>query len=130
MTMGQAFFGFNGRLPRGEYFGLSIAAAIVLLIALFLAMTMLRSTSLDLGIGVYLAVSGWASAALVAKRLHDMGMPGMNAAWIVPIQLAAGWYAGRGGFAAIVSLAALGIGLWLLFTRGDSGRNAYGPELE
>jgi uncharacterized membrane protein YhaH (DUF805 family) len=125
MGVGRAFFGFNGRLPRGEYFGLSLVAAVALLIFFFAALVALSADRLDMAIVVYFAAAAWICGALVAKRLHDMGYSGAHAIWIVPIQLAAGWY---GRQSMILWAVAVSLGLYLLFTRGEDGNNAYGPE--
>jgi uncharacterized membrane protein YhaH (DUF805 family) len=125
MSMGRAFFGFNGRLPRAEYIGLSLVAAIVLLILFFAIAGMLSSGRLDTAITVYFAASAWVGGALVAKRLHDMGYSGAHAIWIMPVQLAAGWY---GRQYMILWAVAVSLGLYLVFTRGEGGNNAYGPE--
>jgi uncharacterized membrane protein YhaH (DUF805 family) len=127
MGVGQAFFGFNGRLPRGEYFGLSLVAAIALLIFFFVAVGVLSADRLDMAIIVYFAATAWICGALVAKRLHDMGYSGAHAIWIVPIQLAAGWY---GRQSMILWAVAVSLGLYLIFTRGVSGKNDWGPEPE
>ena len=125
MGVGRAFFGFNGRLPRGAYFGLSLVAAVALLICFFVAVGALSADRLDMAITVYFAAAAWICGALVAKRLHDMGYSGAHAIWIVPIQLAAGWY---GRQVMILWAVAVSLGLYLVFTRGEDGNNAYGPE--
>ena len=128
MSMTNALFGFSGRLPRIEYFGLTIIALILLFIAGFFAYLMLSPAAMDSAIYVLGALACWISAAVTAKRLQDFGMPGWNAIWIVAIQAAAGWTASTGPMATILGLASTGLGLWLLFMRGESGKNAYGPE--
>lgn len=128
MSMTNALFGFRGRLPRIEFFGMQIVMIIVLFIIGFFAYLIVSPATMDIAVWVLFALACWISAALTAKRLQDFGMPGVNALWLVAIQAAAGWKSGEGGLATLLGLVSLGLGLWLLFTRGESGKNDYGPE--
>ena len=70
----------------------------------------------------------WCGLALTVKRLHDIGLSGGNAIWIIGLNVV-GSVAGEAssGLAIAFNLASLGVGLWLLFARGQSQANEYGP---
>ena len=84
------FFGFSGRISRAAYL---LAGMLMLVVVLFLVYRMAQAQAAGasgalwetLLSGVFIA-SLWAQAALGAKRMHDLGRPGLFAAMLfVPL---------------------------------------------
>jgi uncharacterized membrane protein YhaH (DUF805 family) len=78
------FFGFSGRISRAAYF---LAGLMMMITVVFIAYRLMvaqeRGTSgafWETLLSVVLFASLWAQAALGAKRLHDLGRPGIFAA--------------------------------------------------
>lgn len=83
-SLAWLFFGFSGRISRAAYF---LAGLMMMVVVVFIAYRMTlaeaRGTSgafWELALSVVLLASLWAQAALGAKRLHDLGRPGVFAA--------------------------------------------------
>lgn len=78
------FFGFSGRISRAAYL---LAGLLMMITVVFLVYRMMRAQETGVGGGfwetvlsIVLMASLWAQAALGAKRLHDLGKPGIFAA--------------------------------------------------
>lgn len=84
------FFSFSGRVSRAAYF---LAGMLMMIIVVFLVYRVtlaqqagVSSAGWDTALVVALLVSLWTQAALGAKRLHDLGKPGLYAALLfVPL---------------------------------------------
>lgn len=84
------FFGFAGRISRGAYF---LAGMLMMITVVFIIYRMALAQERGTGgafweslLSVVLLVSLWAQAALGAKRMHDLGKPGVFAALLfVPV---------------------------------------------
>jgi uncharacterized membrane protein YhaH (DUF805 family) len=133
MPFTEAMFVFNGRVARLPYFGYSVLVTVLVFVLIFGGMLGFNSGGAGplLGGALFLAgiVGGvWSSLALMVKRLHDLGLSGGNAVWIVGLNVV-GSMAGQAsdGLAIAFDLAAAGVGLWLLFARGQPHVNEYGP---
>lgn len=77
-------------------------------------------------------VSLCAGAALVTKRLHDLGRSGAHAIWITGAQVAFTFLPNTPDTAAaeaILGLVVIGAAIWPLFVRGEQGPNTYGSSL-
>jgi len=135
-------FGFTGRMARLPYFGYSVLAYLVMAM-LGAAGAVLLVSHNPVGILVaavlFLAVvvvGVWTAIALWIKRLHDLDLPGTHTIWMILLYLAGNilWSLSvasnnDGTFivALLISLADLGVALWLLFAPGTPGVNSYGP---
>ncbi len=100
---------FQGRIARGNYFGGLVVISIVLGLVNYLVSSLfgfgMVARVLTVAVGVIGAVIG---LSLVVRRLHDMGKPE--------------WYA----VLLLIPVVGFFVALWVLFTRGDAGANAYG----
>ena len=84
------FFGFSGRISRAAFLlaGLLMMIAVVFIVY---RMTLAQDSGADAGLweallSAVLFASLWAQAALGAKRMHDLGRPGIFAALLfVPL---------------------------------------------
>jgi uncharacterized membrane protein YhaH (DUF805 family) len=138
MSYGQTFFGFKGRLARLPFLGCAIILYALSQFAYLAAVftLLIRGAWLVFGGAMLLAagvVSTWVILALIAKRLHDIGLRGVHAIWIVPL-IAAGPIAENGIGSPVfrlldfvLLLTPLGIGLWLILAPGQRRENEYGP---
>lgn len=106
------FFGFSGRISRLAYL---LAGLLMMIIVVFLSYRGMLAAEAggsgsiwDVALSVVLIASLWAQAALGAKRMHDIGRPGIFAALLfVPLF----------NFIAFVALCLL---------PGNPGPNEYG----
>jgi uncharacterized membrane protein YhaH (DUF805 family) len=118
-------FSMKGRLNRARYFGYSIAILLATYFVAFVAGMIIGIMALTTN-GIESAQSGTTGAAVVGfmigicgsvviafqavKRLHDMGRPGVHY-WLL-----------------LIPIYNIYLGLLLLFQKGDSGPNQYGPD--
>ena len=106
------FFGFSGRISRLAYL---LAGLLMMIIVVFLSYRGMLAAEAggsgsiwDVALSVVLIASLWAQAALGAKRMHDIGRPGIFAVLLfVPLF----------NFIAFVALCLL---------PGNPGPNEYG----
>lgn len=84
MDIGEVLFALKGRVGRGPFVGLTV-------VGWAMAFGFVRYNpvaSLQHGSAQTLAVLGlamlmlWVSVAITVKRLHDVGLSGLNAIWI------------------------------------------------
>ncbi|MDE8348115.1 MAG: DUF805 domain-containing protein [Acidocella sp.] len=130
-------FDASGRLGRLAYFSWSVAVTLFLTIVDFLG-NVLHVTGKAQGneiliilslvlylVGTVLAL--WAGAALAARRLHDMNLPGYNIIWILSVYLA--WpllvIMSLHDVAIVDKLIVLIVSLGLIFIPGTRGSNKY-----
>jgi uncharacterized membrane protein YhaH (DUF805 family) len=131
-------YSFSGRLGRLAYFGFSILGTIIAGIPLTIGLIAIVKGRQDsdmvlLVVGIMLAVLGlvllyWSIISLAVKRLHDLDLSGIHAAWIIfgPSLLAAILRTSAPGLEFVAGLLSLGLSLWLLFAPGTEGRNMFG----
>jgi uncharacterized membrane protein YhaH (DUF805 family) len=120
------YFSTRGRLVRLPYFTRSIE--------LYIIITLLTTASIPLftngsdllwWIGLILVVIALvilaaSSISLVVRRLHDIGMEGYHAIWILPLLAIPAW--GRAPYLAIPLIA---LTLWLMFWPGKKTPNQF-----
>src|ERR1019366_1391613 len=120
----ETYFSLNGRLGRFSFFKRSIYLGVVTLI-LAISCIPLFSSGRDLfhwlGLAVLVCVgTAWLCAlvSLTVRRLHDMGLSGYHAIWVVCAQLL--WIPISNGppLATILGLPLFGIGLWIMLWPG------------
>lgn len=130
-----AFFDFHGRMARLPYFGYSLLAALFLFISIMVGILVVAGGD-GAGVGVLLGglvvLVGFgfgltASVAITIKRLHDIGLTGLHCIWIYMISLAGGAFPSDSVMGVLANVAAIGVGLWLLFAPGQKADNDYGP---
>lgn len=133
MARTDLLFGLTGRISRLTYFGGGLVLAVVTLVPIVGGMLMLRSAGPWVVPGAALAVAGvvgaiWNTIALTVKRLHDLGLSGANAVWVLGLNVG-GSVVGQASeeLAIAFGLASIGVGLWLLLTPGQPLTNEYGP---
>jgi len=132
----HGLFGFTGRIGRAAYFGYSLLIWLFVAIAVGIAVALMSSgkvappavfATVIIGIGSVVALV-WANFALLIKRLHDLGLAGTNAIWIVLLSVGASATSIHAPLASILfGLASLGVELWLLFAPGQPAPNRFGP---
>lgn len=140
----KSLFSLNGRLNRAPFIMLlifmsvgAIAAAIILIPAIFIDEYMIRYKMQDLPyttmlIGLFFAaiylVTIYCGFALTVKRLHDMNMSGAHAIWIYAVYLVpmALINSALAGVSLVLNLVSVAIGIWLMCARGTNGPNRYG----
>lgn len=101
-----------GRVGRLHYVGLYVLIVVVMVTAAFVSISTDELTGQTQANPLFLVVAlagVWMANANVVRRLHDCGH--------------SGWLALLG----LVPIISFGLGLYLLFTSGDPGRNRYGP---
>jgi len=111
----NGFFSMNGRLGRAGYFWRTVAITLVMYVASFgLGIMMGFSGATDDTAGAVGTLVGIVAAVLVAfqavKRLHDLGRPGTHY-WLF-----------------FIPFYNVYMGLVLLFQKGTTGTNVYGPD--
>jgi len=106
------FFKFSGRASRAAYFLAAMLLAVVQAFPLYRFTLVPENSAAAQGwaliFGVALLASLWSNMALVVKRLHDLGRPG-----IIALSL----------FVPVVSIVAF---LALCLMPGQAGPNQYG----
>lgn len=149
MKVLRALFSFHGRLGRLQYFGYIALSSLVVVLAapvfgiLFGAVAAAIIGDVEAApFGVLfpsmlpgIALFCWTGTALMSKRLHDLGLTAKHLFWMIPIFAASSSFGVAdqavqvSALEVVVMLVNLGIGLWLLFARGDQGPNRFGPDL-
>lgn len=126
----ETLFGFQGRLGRLRFFGMSCLNAVTFGVMFVFGLYMIHLHSLAVGGILTLAgfvLTTWATLALQWKRLHDLGHTGWYAIAIVlfsdATQIASRYHK---LISIIPGLIELAIMILLLFVRGTDGPNRYG----
>ena len=132
----EVLLGFHGRTGRLRYLGLSLAVSLVAVWASLFVMTQIGHRAISArpfgvaAVFVPFVPVLWPLAALLAKRLQDMGRSGAHAAWLMGL-----WYlpsfeplADHLDPALAMALGVVGLVAFLcvLFAPGTEGPNAYG----
>jgi uncharacterized membrane protein YhaH (DUF805 family) len=135
MTAKETLFGFRGRIARYTFFICALVTIPLYPIAVFGfligAFTAHAGSIGGAAIGAIMVAAGgvgapWIGIALMVKRLHDIGLSGLHAAWIAVLLASLPWFAETDlGWTLVV--AAIAAVAWLLLTRGQGDANAYGP---
>lgn len=141
MDLVELLFKPQGRIARLPYFLSSIAILVVFAViiviafvftagALYAGFAAMGLIGIALFFGVVCALF-YVSTVLTIKRLHDMGLIGWHAAWIMGASLVGSSLNRPHGdpslFGLLCSLVSFGATLWLLFKPGDDFSNEYGP---
>ena len=130
MTISQTLFGFKGRIRRLTYLGYVVLDDAVSLLLIYLGVVVGKSGNAAAVLVLLAACCAWmtwVTLALTIKRLHDVGMTGLHAIWIL---LPNATYFDRSLPLALVEVVAfLNFGLicWLVLARGQDGANRCGP---
>jgi uncharacterized membrane protein YhaH (DUF805 family) len=134
-----ALFSFDGRLRRLAYLRYGIMASIAgkLLLVGAAAIAVATRGGVGWAIGAALAALAvafwaWATVAITAKRLHDLGLSALHLIWLGPFGVVCG---GLGELAVprepvlgvVLGLVPLGIILWLQLAPGQRRENRFGP---
>lgn len=101
-----------GRVGRLHYIGIYVVVVVVMITAALVSISTDELTGQTQAnpLFIVVALAGvWVANTNVVRRLHDCGH--------------SGWLALLG----LVPIISFGLGLYLLFTSGDPGRNRYGP---
>lgn len=126
----ETLFGFQGRLGRLRFFGMSCLNAVTFGVMFVFGLYMIHLHSLAVG-GILTVVgfvlTTWATLALQWKRLHDLGHTGWYAIAIVLFSDATQIVSRYHKLISIIpGLIELAIMILLLFVRGTDGPNRYG----
>ena len=122
----EKYFSIRGRLVRLPYFTRSVE--------LYIIITLLTTASIPLLMDggdllwwaglilvvISLAILAVSSISLVVRRLHDIGIQGYHAIWIIPLLAIPAW--GRAPYLAIPLLV---LTLWLMFWPGQKTPNQF-----
>lgn len=140
LTAYDVFIRFRGRIDRANFITFYMMLLLFSGIALLGIFGSLSNSAGDdpgqyifVGIGICVIIlSVYASFALVAKRLHDMGYSALHIVWIQVMNLVCGSVSGtlfrsNPGIGAAVLLVPAVIGLWVVCTPGQTDENKYGP---
>ena len=135
MTAQETLFGFRGRIARYTFFICALVTIPLYPIAVFgflIGVFTAHAGSIGgLVIGAIMVAAGgagalWIGVALMVKRLHDIGLSGLHAVWIVVLLGSPAWY-GETDVGRILMVAAFAAVAWLLLTPGQGDANTYGP---
>jgi|SRR5581483_8246184 len=127
------FFSFDGRLARLPFFlrgiQVGIAASVIFIASLPLFMNggRLLWWAGIVVVGAALAVLGVSAFSLTARRLHDLGLSGYHALWVVAANVLSEFLSRGSSKAVLVSLPFAAVGLWLMFWPGNKAANGFGP---
>jgi len=120
------YFSTRGRLVRLPYFTRSVELYIIITLITTASIPLLMSggdllwwTGLVLVV-IALVILAASSISLVVRRLHDLGMEGYHAVWILPLLAIPAW--GRAPYLAIPLIA---LTLWLMFWPGQKTPNRF-----
>lgn len=128
----ERFFSFDGRLARLPFFLRDIQIVIVAVVIFFLSLPFFINGGRALwwaGIlvvalaGVVLVV---ATVSLTVRRLHDLGLSGYHAIWVVAADATSEVLSYGSAKAVLFSLPLAAIGFWLLFWPGNKDVNRFG----
>ena len=132
-SLTERYFSFDGRLWRIAFFirnlYVSIAAGVLIIASIPLFS---HGSAILWWAGVaFLAVAMIACAvsliSLVVRRLHDLGLSGYHAIWVMALQVASTLLSYASDAVALASLPLALVGLWLTFWPGQKADNRFGP---
>lgn len=123
----EKYFSIHGRLVRLPYFARSVWLGIIITLIFVASIPLFSSGSNSLWwaglllVAISAIVLAAGSISLVVRRLHDLGMSGYHAIWILPVlAIPAGV---RETYLAIPLIA---VSLWLIFWPGQKTPNRFG----
>lgn len=126
----ETLFGFKGRIGRLAFFGYNLLIGFSAIALFFIAFSMVNreTTSVQLtGVSLIYApwlLALWPGAALVSKRIHDLGHSAFHAIWITAL-----WYLTPflpNSLSLVLDWVGLLVGCGLLLLPGSGGPNRYG----
>ena len=122
----EKYFSIRGRLVRLLYFTRSIELSIIITLITTASIPLFMNggdllwwTGLVLVV-IALIILAASTISLVVRRLHDIGMQGYHAIWVIPLLALPAW--GRAPYLAIPLLV---LSLWLLFWPGQKTLNRF-----
>ncbi|HWX46807.1 MAG TPA: DUF805 domain-containing protein [Roseomonas sp.] len=147
MRILQILFGFSGRMRRRGMLLYSLLAGALFWAALFFCAFIAGLVAMRQGVdpkGAGMLVGEvftwatspvviWINAALVVKRLHDIGWSGWHAAWFIPGSTVMPFYHQAVANTAlalamlVTAILVVGMALVLIFKAGEAGDNRFGP---
>jgi uncharacterized membrane protein YhaH (DUF805 family) len=131
-TLYDRFFEFNGRLARLPFFSRGIQVCILAVVLFFATLPLFMNGSPLLwwagvaGVILSAAVLAVATLSLTVRRLHDLGLPGYHAIWVVAAEFIAQVFSYGSDKAVVLSLPLALIGLWITFWPGTRLTNRFG----
>ena len=130
--MFERFFFFSGRLARLPFFLRGIQVGIVAVVIFFISLPLFMNGSRALWwaglavVAVAIAVLGVSTVSLTVRRLHDLGLSGYHAIWVIAADVAAEVLSYGSTGALLFSLPFAAIGLWLLVWPGNKAADRFG----
>jgi uncharacterized membrane protein YhaH (DUF805 family) len=128
----ERFFSWNGRLARLPFFLRGIQVGIAAVVIFFASLPLfMNGGALLWWAGIVIvafagAVPVIATVALTVRRLHDLGLSGYHAIWVVAADAASEVLSYGSAKAVLFSLPLAAIGLWLTFWPGNKNANRFG----
>jgi uncharacterized membrane protein YhaH (DUF805 family) len=125
-------FSFRGRLARLPFFIRCIYVNIAAMLPLVLGLVLFTHDGRVwwwAGVAAVLfslAVLGLGLASVFARRLHDLGLSGYHAIWIVAAEVLWTFLTNAPLPVILLALPLFAIDLWLTFWPGNAGANRFG----
>ncbi len=130
--MFERFFSFNDRLARLPFFLRGIQVGIAAVVIFFASLPLFMNGGRVLWwagiavVAVAVAVLGISTVSLTVRRLHDLGLSGYHAIWVVAADAASEVLSHGSTKAVLFSLPLAAIGLWLMVWPGNKDANRFG----
>ena len=130
--MFERFFSLSGRLARLPFFLRGIQVAIVAVVIFFASLPLFMNGSRGLWwagiavVAVAIAMLGVSTVSLTVRRLHDLGLSGYHAIWVIAADVAAEVLSYGSSRALLFSLPLAAIGLWLIVWPGNKAADRFG----
>lgn len=130
VRVAERYLSFEGRLARLPFFARGIFLGVVAAASSMVSIPFFALQGLLWWVGIAIVVASLVllavgAASLTVRRLHDLGLSGYHAIWVVVAQ--AGWavlsHAPPKAMLAGLPLAAIGV--WLTFWPGNRGPNRF-----
>jgi uncharacterized membrane protein YhaH (DUF805 family) len=126
----QRYLAFDGRLARLPYFIRSIHVSLAAIVVFFAAVALFANGSPIAWWGgmalvvIAAAILTVCSLSLIVRRLHDIGLSGYHAIWIVAAELGGQALSAAPAPLQPLALASLAVLLWLQFYPGKTAENS------
>ncbi len=130
--MVERFFSFDARLARLPFFLRGIQVGIGVVVIFFASLPLFMNGGRLLwwagivGVALAGAVLVAATVSLTVRRLHDLGLSGYHAIWVVAADAASEVLSYGSAKVVLFSLPLAAIGLWLLLWPGTKDANRFG----
>ena len=130
--MFRRFFSFNDRLARLPFFLRGIQVGIAAVVIFFASLPLFMNGGRVLWwagmavVAVAVAVLGISTVSLTVRRLHDLGLSGYHAAWVVAADAASEVLSYGSTKAVLFSVLLAVIGLWLMVWPGNKDADRFG----